>query len=208
MKRFALLAVLTALCFAMSPRLVGAHQATPDVKLSTPEASDCTVDPRTGEDIAALAANTGAATMEVDLNTPNPDAATPTPFVAPLGTPIIEGEAVTDITELVRHYYACQNANDTLRLFALMTDDFVARTVNAGSIDPADFDDVGTPSTDVVASEQQTIALNGIVQIEADVYGVNVVGFDGASGEEFTDYLIVVRDGERYLIDDLVKLSQ
>ena len=206
MKRFALFTALIAVFLAASPRFAGA-QATPEIELATPQAAACTVDPRTAEDIEALVSDTGNATAEVDLATPNLEAATPIPFVAPEGTPLAEGETAAAITEVVNQFYACQNAKDTLRSFALMTDDFVVRTVEAGSIDPAAFANPGTPSTGVVASEQQTIALNGIIEIETDVYGVNVVGFDGASGEEFTDYLIVVREGDTYLIDDLQTLS-
>ncbi len=207
MKRCTLLAVLVALFLAASPRLTGAAQATPEIDLATPNASECTVDPRTAGEIEALVANTGAATAEVDLATPDLDAATPVPFVAPEGTPLAAGETADAITEVVTQFYACQNASDTLRLFALMTDDFVVRTVDAGAIDPAAFANSGTPGTGVVASEQQTIAVNGIIQIDAESYGVNVVGVDGASGEEFTDYLIVVDEADRYLIDDLQNLG-
>ncbi len=207
MKRFALLSLFLIACLAASPHLAGAQEATPGIELATPAAADCTVDPRTVDEIEALVDNTGEATVEVELETPNPDAATPTPFDAPVGTPVTEGDAATAIGDLVNQFYACQNANDTLRMFALMTDEFVARTVEAGEIDPADFANLGTPSVAIVASEQVTIAINGIIEIEADVFGVNVVGVDGATGEEFTDYLIVVRDGESYLIDDLQKLG-
>src|SRR5215207_4201017 len=207
MKRLALLSLFLIACLAASSRLAGAQEATPDIDLATPAAADCTVDPRTTEEIEALVGDIGDATIEVELETPNPDAATPTPFDAPVGTPVTEGDTATAIGDLVTQFYACQNADDTLRMFALMTEEFVVRTVEAGEIDPADFENFGTPSVAVVASEQVTIALNGIVEIEADVFGVNVVGVDSATGEEFTDYLIVVREGESYLIDDLQNLG-
>ncbi len=207
MKRFVLLSLLFAVVLAASPRLAGAQDATPEIDLATPAASECTVDPRTAEDIEALVADTDDATAEVAIETPNTDGATPTPFVAPVGTPVTEGDAATAIEDVVTQYYSCQNAKDTLRMFALMTDDFVVRTIEAGQIDPAAFANAGTPSTGMVASDQRTIALNGIIEIETDVYGVNVVGVDGSSGEEFTDYLIVTREGDAYLIDDLQKLS-
>ncbi len=77
-----------------------------------------------------------------------------------------------------------------------MTDAIVVLTVKNGNIDPAALVNQGTPSTGMVASEHVTIAVNGILEIEPDVYGVNVIGVEGSRGEEFTDYLIVVRDGD------------
>ena len=207
MKPFVVLSLLIAVVLGASLQLAGAQEATPDVDLATPQASECTVDPRTADDIETLMSTTGEATVEVDLNESNPDAATPTPFVAPEGTPVTEGETATAITDVVTQLYACQNANDTLRMFALMTDDFVVRTIEMGNIDPAAIANAGTPSTGTVASEQRTIDIHSIVEIEADVYGVNVIGIHGSSGEEFTDYLIVVREGDSYLIDDLQNLG-
>ena len=207
MKRLALFSLFLVACLAASPRLAGAQEATPNIDLATPVPADCTVDPRMAEEIEELVGDIGDATAEVELETPNPDAATPTPFDAPVGTPVTEGDAATAIGDLVTQFYACRNADDTLRMFALMTDEFVVRTVETGEIDPAAFANLGTPSVEIVASEQVTIAINGIIEIEADVYGVNVVGVDGASGEEFTDYLIVVRADDGYLIDDLQNLG-
>lgn len=207
MKRLVFLSLLVAICLAISTQFAAAQDATPEIDLASPSPDECTTEPRSAGEIEGLMGTTGAATVEVDLATPNTEAATPTPFVAPEGTPVDEGETATAISDVVTQYYACANASDTSRLFALMTDAFVVRTVEKGNIDPAAFANQGTPSTGMVASEQVAIAINGILEIEPDVYGVNVVGIDGSSGEEFTDYLIVVRDGDHYLIDDLQNLG-
>ncbi len=207
MKRLVVLSLLVAVCLAVSTQFAAAQDATPEIDLASPTPDECITQPRSAEEIEGLIGSTGEATAQVDLATPNTEGATPTPFVAPEGTPLAEGETATAISEVVTQFYACENANDTLRMFALMTDAFVVRTVENGNIDPAALANQGTPSTGVVASEQVTIAVNGILEIESDLYGVNVVGIEGSSGEEFTDYLIVVRDGDRYLIDDLQNLG-
>jgi hypothetical protein len=207
MKRIALLALLLVALLAAHSQIASAQDATAEVDLATPAPADCTVAPRSVDEIEALVGSGDNATVEVALETPNAGAATPTPFDAPAGTPVAEGDTATAITDIVTQFYACRNANDTLRLFALMTDDFVVRTIDSGAIDPAAFANIGTPSTEVVASEHVTIAVNGIIEVEPDIYGVNVVGVAGDSGEEFTDYLIVIRGGDRYLIDDVLNLS-
>jgi hypothetical protein len=207
MKRLAALVLLLVAGLMASTQFAHAQDATPVIDLATPTADECTVDPHTADEVEGLVGSTGEATAEIDLATPNTDAATPTPFIAPEGTPVTEGDAFDAIDEVVTQFYACQNANDTMRMFALMTDEFVVRTIQEGDIDPAAFANTGTPTTDMVASEQVTIDVNGVIEIEADIYGVNVVGIEGSSGEEFTDYLIVVRDGDRYLIDELENLS-
>jgi hypothetical protein len=207
MKRITLLVLLLIAVLAGRSQISLAQDATAEVELATPSAGQCTVVPRAVDEIEALVGDIDDATVEVELETPNADAATPTPFDAPDGTPLPPGETATAITETVTQFYACQNANDPLRLFALMTDDYVVRVVESGTIDPAAFANIGTPATEMVASEQATIAVNGIVEIESGVYGVNVVGVAGESGEEFTDYLIVIQDGDRYLIDDLQNLG-
>lgn len=206
MKRL-LITLLAAALLAGAVHTASAQSGTPEIVLATPVAGDCTVDPRTTDELQALVDSTGNATPELALETPNADAATPTPFVAPEGTPITEGETFDEVGVVVTQFYACQNANDTMRMFALMTDDYVVRTVTEGNIDPADYDNAGTPSTDMVATDQDTIALNGIVEVEAGVYGVNVVGVDGANGEEFTDYVVVIQTDDGYLIDDVLRLG-
>lgn len=208
MRRLSVLSLLAVACLALSTHLASAQDATPEIDLATPAPVDCTVGPRSAEEIEALVGSAaGGATAEVELATPNTDAATPTPFVAPEGTPVTEGEAASAIGDVVTQFYACQNANDPLRMFALMTDPFVVRTIEEGSIDPAAFANQGTPGAETVTSEQVTIAINGIIEIQPEVYGVNVVGVRGASGEEFTDYLIVVREDDGYRIDDLQNLG-
>ena len=208
MRRLSVFLVSVVACLVLSTHLASAQDATPEIDLATPALVDCTVEPRSAEEIEALQSSAAEdATAEVELATPNTDAATPTPFVAPEGTPVTEGETASAIGEVVTQFYACQNADDPLRMFALMTDPFVVRTIEEGSIDPAEFANQGTPGVETVSSDQVTIAINGIIEIEPEVYGVNVVGVRGASGEEFTDYLIVVRDGDRYLIDEVQNLG-
>jgi hypothetical protein len=57
-------------------------------------------------------------------------------------------------------------------------------------------------------SEQLMIAINGMIEIEAGVYGVNVVGVDGATGDDFTEYLLVIETDGQLRIDQVLRLTQ
>jgi hypothetical protein len=192
----------------LMPGLAGAQEATPDIQASVAAPEDCSVAPRSVEELEALLDSAGGSpSPAVALETPNTEAATPTPFVAPAGSPVSE-DVGAEIAELVNQLYACENANDQLRLFALLTDGLVVRTLQEGQLEPADFVQSGTPIAPKIASEYRAIAINGIIEIEPDTYGVNVVGRAGDEGEEFTEYLIVVREGDSLRIDAIEKLSE
>lgn len=207
MRRIFLLLLVALASLTLSTSPASARQATPAIDLATPPPAACTVPPRSADKIETLLADTGSASAVIAIDTPNPDAATPTPFNAPAGTVVTGSETADAIAEVVTQFYACRNAHDALRMFALMTDDFVVRTVAAGQIDPDAFVGEDAQTGGIVSPDEVSIDTNGIVEIEPGVYGVNVVGISGATGEGFTDYLVVVRVDDRFLIDDLLNLG-
>jgi len=185
----------------------GAQSPAPDLELTAPAADQCTVDPMSPDRLAALNGNQGSPSPVIPLETPNTGAATPTPFVAPKGTPV-SGDTAANIEAVVVEYYACQNANDQLRVLALFSDRYLEQIVSEGDIDPTALATMGTPMPARLASEQLMIAVNGMIEVEPGSYGVDVIGVDQATGEEFTEYLIVIDTGSELRIDQVLRLSQ
>jgi hypothetical protein len=200
--------MLIAGALLLVPLVVGAQSPAPDLDLTAPAPDQCTTDPITQDRLTALAGNApGSPSPAVPLETPNTEAATPTPFVAPKGTPV-SGETAANIEAIVVEYYACQNANDQLRVLALFSDRYLEQIVSEGDIDPTALATMGTPMPARLASEQLMIAVNGMIEVEPGSYGVDVIGVDQATGEEFTEYLIVIDTGGELRIDQVLRLSQ
>lgn len=204
LRHFSLLAILWIVCAPSA----NAQIATPNITPVVAPPVQCTVPPRTVREIEALVASLdGKATPAVVVATPDLAAATPTPFDAPAGSPI-SADAGQEISDVVSMFYACQNANDTLRAFALMTDSYVVRTIQVGRIGPAQLAEIAQPSQPRKKSALLAIAINGIIEIKPNTFGLDVIGFQGTDRERFTEYLIVVRDGNEFRIDDEIRLSQ
>ncbi|MCA9858199.1 MAG: hypothetical protein KC438_00685 [Thermomicrobiales bacterium] len=185
----------------------GAQSPVPDLDLSVPGADQCEVAPLSRDDLAAVSEDASTVSSPViPLETPNTEAATPTPFVAPEGT-AVSGEAAANVESIAVQYYACQNANDLLRTLALFTDRYLDQIVGQGDIEPEALATIGTPVPARLESEQLAIAVNGMIEIEPGMYGVDIVGLDHATNEEFTDYLIVIDQDGELRIDEVLRLS-
>lgn len=108
--------VLTLMVLA--PSHLAAQEATPPPDFITPDPTECTVEPRSTESIAALA------------NTPEPSTPAVYPPSIALATPglqVPEGEpadeaTVEAVTRTLREVAACVNAGDLRRVIALNTD--------------------------------------------------------------------------------------
>ncbi len=88
----------------------------------TPDPAECTIAPRSVEDLIQLGALPGSPlATEIDIASSEP--ATP-----PAGVPA-GAETTTAVIAVVRHYIACLNAFDTTRTFALFTDRYLAETL-------------------------------------------------------------------------------
>jgi hypothetical protein len=96
----------------------GAQEGTPTSGHDIPAAAECTVEPRSADELRALfreAAATGVAA--------SPEAS-PTPAVPPAGDPADE-QTVAEINATWRQFIACINAGDLARTFAFLSDDKV-----------------------------------------------------------------------------------
>ena len=119
MPRFAVLTALVVLLTVGGSRAATAADGTPAATPPAPSPTECRVAPRAAEELATVVGTPPAA-----LET-RPAA---TPLVIPTGKPA-SAEAVAGVTTTVEEYYACVNAGDELRQFALFTDAGLRRYV-------------------------------------------------------------------------------
>lgn len=111
---------------------------TEETDLVVPDPSECRVEPRTIEEVQAIAADPG-----------EPDELTASDVLDLLGAdPQSVPAAVALQMELtVREAVACSNAGEVLRLWALFTDDYLRRGFarSAEPMDAADLESLATP---------------------------------------------------------------
>jgi hypothetical protein len=182
---------------------VSAQTATPAAQEATPvavPASDCTVEARTPAALAEIV--TGE---DIASSTP---IATPGPYTKPNGAPA-DAETVAGVTATVRQLVACVNAGDFLRFLALFSDDALRRyAADLGfPLDPND--DLLTPDP----SLNDQIALGPIEdvlvlpdgRVSALAYLPNQTSPDVQS--DLHVQLIFVRQGDRWLIDELIPIA-
>ena len=143
---------------AAGGQVAAAQEATPAVGTDraafVPGPEECTVAPRSSEDLTGLLATPAAGTP----------AAAPTPPAVPFGAPDGEpadAETAAELTALVRQEWACANANDFPRMLALYTDDLVRRYFPPEALE--EFAAGGTP--ELVPAAEQT-ALFAVLDVE------------------------------------------
>jgi hypothetical protein len=188
-----ILALIAALLFATTNLVAAAQEASPAAYPMAPDPADCIVAPRS-----------------IESGTPAADdpatGASPTSFVQPQGEP---ADAATSeaVTSTVRQLFACANGGDFLRVFALYTDDFLRDFL------------AGTPVNDEVIAlftaspiplpeqELRVIIRFGDVQILPDGRAGVVVVLDEPDDPrtEEPDYVILERDGDHWLIDEVIE---
>src|SRR5829696_5692116 len=120
--RHRLLAIVVALCsfVAIGVSGVGAQDGSPVADLDAPAPAECTVQPRSTDELRALFREVAATPV---LDSP---IASPGPAVAPTGAPADE-QTVAAVNATWRQYIACINRGDQARMFALVSNDMVRR---------------------------------------------------------------------------------
>jgi hypothetical protein len=183
-----------------------AQDGTPVVDLS-PNPEECTLTPRTIEELQALhgtpaAEGAGEATSAA-LE------ATPVTFTLPAGTPA-DAATVEAVTAAVRAGIACYNAGDYLASFGGTTDEFILAQVGLSLFD-ADFV-AAMQAEPVPLPEDQQTQLLGIreVTIYADGRVGALVDYFGptsppASGTVETDLWIYENVDGAWLLDEVVE---
>ena len=177
---------------------VSAQVATPVPGLIVPDPAECTIAPRSVEDLGVLLATPATGTNA---------AATPTPVTIPLGQAADEA-TVAEITRTTRETFACFSAGDFLRVFGLITDDAL-RQLQADELVTAEMLPFLEAPPVTVPAEYRAgyLAITDVSLLPDGRVGAFVVEVDPTlppEGAE-TDYLIFERVGERWLIDEIVE---
>jgi hypothetical protein len=177
----------------------GAQDATPKAELVTPDPAECRVEPRSVENMTSFLATPAAAAAS-----PASAAATPDADPVPEGEPA-DATTVAGITATADELYACYNANAFLRVFALFTDEYMARSFVEEGITAEAVRLLATPIDPEPAKNWMSVAVQD-VRIRPDGrIGALLVSRSplGGDGTTTSYYVFVERDG-RYLIDDVV----
>lgn len=170
--------------------------ATPEV----PNATLCTVEPRTIENLqqVASAAAAGAATP---VSSP---VAEETPFVLPQGS-AADADAIARVTATVREAVACRNAGDSLRYFALHTDSYLTRFFSQAPLSQEQLDAFAAPPTPLDPTAQVGLIAVQDVRLLADGrIAVLIRQIDPSAltvGPQRV-FFVMVEQGGRYLIDE------
>jgi len=197
MSRHWLFVVRVAMVGALWVNTSAAQDATPLPFPTAPDPSECRVAPRPLDDVATVV---GTATSDQTTSA----VGTPAPFEPPEGSAVDEATAAT-VRATLRELFACTNAGDFLRVYALFTDDFLRSFF------------VGTPFSDEVAAfigaspqplpdeERRVIVRLGEPRLLDDGrVGVPIVLDEPADPRsEESDYAILESVEGRWLVDEI-----
>src|SRR5665811_640410 len=132
-----------------------------------------------------------------------PQAHTPAVVDIPVGQPA-DRALQMEITSVVRELYACFNAGDSLRAFALASDDFLKNFVAEGSLTTQDIDFLLSEPVPVPVEDRTTIlAITDMSRFETGRAGAFVITFDRFNGAD-TVYMTLVHQGNRWLVNEIV----
>lgn len=197
--RCCLLASLAALLVLVATAVPGAsaQKATPAADLGTVRPEECTVEPRSEEDLRALFREVAATPIPASLD------ARQAPAVAPDGAPADE-QIVAEINAVWRSYLACLSSGDQARMFALYSDAMVRRQLMVdiafGVTEEALFDYLA--ATPVPLPPDQPISFEPFGAAATRMLGDGRVAVVGPGDAGRGDVLVFVREDGRWLIDD------
>lgn len=178
----------------------GAQEGTPTAGTDVPSAAECTVAPRSADELRALFREVAATPL------PSSPEASPTPAVPPPGTPADE-QTVAEITAAWRQYLACLSAGDQARMFALLSDAMVRRQfvvdIAFGVNEDALF--AYLAATPVPLTPDQSVPFVPFTDVR--VLGDGRVAVVGPGEGGRGDVRIFVKEGDRWLLDDWFDLS-
>jgi len=177
-----------------------AQDSSPVAGLDIPSPAECTVQPRSADELRALFREVAATPV---LDSP---VASPTPAVAPRGAPADE-QTVAAVNATWRQYVACINSGDQARMFALVSDAMVRRQlvvdIAFGVTEDALFAYLSATPVPIPADQSAPFVPLEDVRV-LDDGRVAVIG-PGEQGRG--DVRIFIKDGDRWLLDDWFDLS-
>lgn len=197
-----LLAIVVALfsLIVVAAPGVAAQEGTPTAGLDVPAPAECTVEPRSEDELRALFREAAATPV------PTSPEASPTPAVPPTGAPADE-QTVAEIEATWRQYIACISAGDQARMFAVLSDDMVRRQfvvdIAFGVTEDALFAYLSATPVPLLPDQSVPFFPFDDVRVLSDGR-VAVVG-PGELGRG--DVRIFVKEGDRWLVDDWFELT-
>ena len=178
----------------------GAQDGSPVASPDVPAPAECTVQPRSTEELRALFREVAATPVR------DAPAASPTPAVAPTGTSA-DAQTVAEINATWRQLTACINKGDQARMFALYSDAMVRRQfvvdVAFGVTEDALF--AYLSATPVPNPPDQSASFIPIT--DARVLSDGRVAVIGPGDQGRGDVRIFIKEGDRWLLDDWFDLS-
>lgn len=190
-RRFWILAV--AVLMGLASGDVAAQDASPAADdFVTPDPAECTVAPRSVAELRDFIAAAGGAT---------PAPASP----VPAGGEPADAETTAAVSAVTHEIYACTNANAFLRMFALYTDTWVARSLVSEDVNPEALDLFATPVAPEDADDRTSFVIREVTLLPDGRVSVLVVSRSPLAGntETSTVYIFADQDG-RWLVDDVV----
>jgi hypothetical protein len=197
-RRFAILGSLLLSLLALPTPAVAQDATSQSGNLDVPSPEECTVAPRTVDELQALFALPA---------TPTAVPASPTSVTLPAGTPV-DAATADAVESAIRQFIACFNAGDFWRQMATYSDRYVQVYLQA-YLDPATgvsqeiYDLYATPKP--VESDHQTalIGIGEIVQLPDGRVATTVTADDPSDDIPPGRSLVyLTKQGDRWLIDD------
>jgi hypothetical protein len=196
------LAIVVGLCsfVVVAVSGAGAQDGSPVASPDVPAAAECTVQPRSTDELRALFREVAATPV---LDSP---LASPTPAVAPAGA-LADEQTVAAINATWRQFIACINRGDQARMFALYSDNMVRRQlvvdIAFGVTEEALF--AYLAATPVPIPPDQSAPF--VPLADGRVLSDGRVAVVGPGEQGRGDVRIFVKKGDRWLLDDWYDLS-
>ena len=171
-----------------------AQDAAPKGDLAVPDPARCRVEPRPLADLERLSATPAAAA---------PAPADPRPDLGD-GAPA-DPETVAAVTATIEHLYACYNAGDYLRAFALFTDDGLRRALPGLGLTEKDLAFIAETPVPAPKAAWQAIAVREVTTLPDGRARARVDG--RAPAGAFAEDVVLVEAAGRYRIDNLTPLK-
>jgi hypothetical protein len=176
----------------------GAQESTPVAGQDIPSAAECTVQPRSEEELRALFREVAA--------TPLPDSVELTRSEAPQGEPA-DAQTVEEINATWRTFVACLNAGDQARMFALYSDEMVRRQlvvdIGFGVTEDALFDFLAATPSPLPSGQGASFEPFTDVVVLSD----GRVAAIGPGEEGRSAVRVFARQGDHWVIDDWYDLT-
>ena len=156
------------------------------------EATECRVEPLTDDYLLGF-----VATPASDA-TPAPDVAgSPAPFTEPEGEPAGEAE-IEAVTATVRELVACLNAADYRRVYALYTEQYLARNFAGLPQERV----LATPAAAAQVTENALVAIENVIVLPDGRLAAQIQMASGSEALPVSLYSVFAQVEDRWLIDE------